>query len=65
MGNDTKQFVATEDSCVYFYDRSHKCYRKVCDILSFRDLPVSVQRQIRAYREEALEALKMPLEAEE
>ena len=62
MGNDVKQFKAIEDDCVYFYDKKKKCFRKVCDLQSFDDLPSSVKTQIKAAKEEAAEIMGIPIE---
>jgi hypothetical protein len=61
MGNDTKQFKAEEDDCVYFYDKNLKKYRKVCDIESPKALPHSVRRQIMEEQAAAEEVLGLPL----
>ena len=60
MSKDIQQFKATEDDCVYFYDDKIERYRKICDLSSFNDLPMSVKRQIKAAKEEAVETLKLP-----
>ena len=62
MGNDIKQFSATEDGCVYFYDTRLRRYRKICDVLTYEELPLSVKRQIRAAKEEAVEIIQLPTE---
>jgi hypothetical protein len=63
MGNETiLQFQAAEDGCVYFYDRKRGTYRKICDVDSFNSLPVSVKRQIKAAKAEALETIALPVE---
>jgi hypothetical protein len=62
MGNDIKQFKAIEDDCIYFYDKKKKCFRKICDIESFKDLPLSVRRQMKAAQEEAAEIMEIPIE---
>ena len=62
MGNNTQQFKALEDDCVYFYDDNLKKYRKVCLVNSFNELPASVKRQIRAAKEEASEIIQLPTE---
>lgn len=62
MGNSLHQFKAIEDDCVYFYDPKIERYRKVCDVRSFCDLPLSVKRQIRAAKEEAAEIINIPIE---
>jgi len=58
----TQQFRAIEDNCVYFYDPKTGGYRKICDIHSFSDLPKSVQRQIKAAKEEAGEIIQLPID---
>jgi hypothetical protein len=62
MGNEIMQFSATEDKCVYFYNERFKRYQKICDVMTFNELPTSVKRQIRAAKEEAAEVLRMPTE---
>jgi hypothetical protein len=62
MGSDTQQFKATEDDCVYFFDNKRKHYRKICDIQSFSDLPLSVKRQIKAAKKEAADIIQLPTE---
>ena len=57
-----QQFQATEDNCVYFYDKRLRRYRKICDVMSFDELPVSVRRQIKAAKEEAAEIIQLPTE---
>jgi hypothetical protein len=57
MGSAVKQFPATEDGCVYFYDVRLGRYRKICDILTFDELPASVKRQIKA-----AETIRLPTE---
>jgi hypothetical protein len=60
MGNDTKQFYNPDDGCVYFFDESKACYRKVCDVGSFANLPFVIKRQIKAVKEDAEQALRLP-----
>ena len=62
MGKDILQFRATEDDCVYFYDPAVDRYRKICDVPSFRDLPRSVQQQIKLAKADAVNALRLPTE---
>jgi hypothetical protein len=54
------QFPAEEDGCVYFYDEKKGCYRKICDIASFSELPHSIKLQIKADQEEAKDTLALP-----
>ena len=61
MGNDIKQFLATEDDCVYFYDEKHGIWKKVCAIQSPADLPLSVRQQVREAQDEADKILRLPL----
>jgi len=56
------QFPSTEDGCVYFYDTRLKRYRKICDVLTFDELPASVKRQIKAAKEEAVNIIQLPTE---
>ena len=60
MSNDIKQFYNPDDGCVYFYDGKKKCYRKICDIQSFADLPFVIKQQIIAVKKEAENNLAMP-----
>ena len=59
---DLKVFKSVEDDCVYFYDPRTKRYKKVCDVMEFRDLPASVKKQIKIAKEEAVELLRIPTE---
>jgi len=59
---DVKQFKAIEDNCVYFYDTKVSKYRKICDLDSFGDLPLSVKKQIKAAKDEAAEIIQIPTE---
>ena len=60
MGNDVKQFRSIEDDCIYFYDSQLQRYRKICDISSFDELPLSIKRQIKAAKEEAEAVSQLP-----
>ena len=60
--NSLKQFPSTEDGCVYFYDAHLKRYRKICDVLTFDELPASVKKQIKAAKEEAADIIQLPTE---
>jgi hypothetical protein len=60
MGKEIKQFKATEDDCVYFFDNSINRYRKICDIETFLDLPESIKEQIKEAKKEAAEIIKLP-----
>jgi hypothetical protein len=62
MESDIQHFYSPDDNCVYFYDKKKGQYRKICDIPSFKDLPIGVQRQIKAAKEEALETMQLPSE---
>ena len=62
MDKEIQQFRAVEDDCVYFYDPKIERYRKVCDVNSFSDLPMSIKRQIKAAKEEAVEIMRLPTE---
>ena len=62
MGNDIKQFYNPDDGCVYFYDYKKKCYRKICDITSFSELPFMIKQQILAVKKDAENCLAMPTE---
>jgi hypothetical protein len=60
MPNDVTQFYNPDDGCIYFYDEQKQRYRKVCDIPSFDELPLSIKRQIKAAKEAAGRILRMP-----
>jgi hypothetical protein len=60
MGENIKQFYNPDDDCVYFYDRKKKCYRKICDIGAFNELPYCIRQQIKAVKEEAAGILSLP-----
>ena len=62
MENDIKQFRAIEDGCIYFFDTKINRYRKICDIQSFEDLPISVKQQIKAAKKEAVYIIQLPIE---
>ena len=55
------QFPAEEDGCIYFYDEKQETWKKICDINSPGDLPLSVRKQIRDAQNEADIILRLPL----
>ena len=62
MGFDNViQFPADEDGCIYFYDEKRETWKKICDIKSPADLPLSVRERIRVAQNEADHILKLPL----
>ena len=62
MGEGIKQFYNPDDDCVYFFDKKKNCFRKICDIPAFNDLPISIKRQIKAAKEDAVEIIGIPCE---
>jgi hypothetical protein len=62
MGEGIRQYFNPGDGCIYFFDKKKGCYRKICDIVSFADLPQAVKLQIKADQEEARETLALPVE---
>ena len=58
---DAKQFYNPDDGCIYFFDRVKGCYRKVCDIYSFNELPYNIRLQIKAAKQEAEEIISLPI----
>ena len=55
------QFMAKEDGCIYFYDENLKTWKKICDIKSLSDLPLSVREQIREAQNNAEHILRLPI----
>ena len=55
------QFPCEEDGCIYFYDEKRETWKKMCDIESPADLPLSVKKQIREAQNEADLILRLPL----
>ena len=55
------QFPSEEDGCIYFYDEKREKWKKICDINSPADLPLSVRKQIREAQNEADLVLRLPL----
>jgi hypothetical protein len=55
------QFPATEDNCIYFYDENRGVWKKICDVASPAELPLSVRKQVRKAQNEADIVLKLPL----
>ena len=62
MGENVKQFYNPIDDCIYFYDKKRKCYRKICDIGSFSELPPVIKNQIKALIEEAKQDIMLPID---
>jgi len=62
MGEDIRQFHNPEDNCIYFYDKRKQCYRKICDVASFADLPSAVKQQIVAAKKDAESIVGLPTE---
>ena len=58
------QFPCEEDGCIYFYDEKRNEWKKICDIKSPQDLPLSVRKPVREAQNEADQILKIPLYGE-
>ena len=62
MGMDNViQFPAEEDGCIYFYDESRETWKKICDIKSPAQLPLSIREQVREAQNKADRVLRLPL----
>jgi len=61
MVDNIIQFHAKEDGCIYFYDEKRETWKKVCNIKSPRDLPLSVRKKVREVKNEANIILRLPL----
>jgi hypothetical protein len=62
MGIDSvMQFSAEEDGCIYFYDKKRETWKKICDINTPADLPLSVKKQVRDAQNQAELVLSLPL----
>ena len=55
------QFLDEEDGSVYFYDEKQETWKKISDIKSPADLPLSIRKQVREAKNEADFILSMPL----
>ena len=62
MGSDDIiQFQSEEDGCVYFYDEKREIWKKISDVKSPSDLPLSIKRQVREAQNMADLVLSVPL----
>ena len=62
MGDNVPQFYCEEDGCTYYYDKYKRCYRSVCDVGGFAQLPLEVRQQIHYAKADAEETLAIPIE---
>ena len=60
--DNIRQYYDPDDNCIYFYDEIKRCYRKVCDISSFSDLPYKIKLQIKADKELSKKIMLFPVE---
>jgi hypothetical protein len=51
--NNYIQYTATEDGCVYIYNVEQSKWQKICDVLTYGELPLSVVEQVRLDKEKA------------